>query len=107
MAASLKRLTDRSQTGNVALTSSIIQYAIFLATTGIILPVIDRISRRWLLIVGAIICGIIHFVTGAIMAVYGHKVDSVDGMHLPITHVLYHLGSLALDFDPILTSVHR
>ncbi|GJN71354.1 sugar transporter [Purpureocillium lilacinum] len=65
--------------GNVALTSSIIQYAIFLVTTGAILPIIDRLGRRWLLIIGAIVCGVLHFATGAIMAVYGHHVDSVDG----------------------------
>ncbi|CAI6089528.1 unnamed protein product [Clonostachys chloroleuca] len=65
--------------GNIALTSSIIQYVIFLVTTGVMLPIVDRLSRRWILITGAIICGILHFVTGAIMAVYGHAVDSVDG----------------------------
>ncbi|KAH6651989.1 general substrate transporter [Truncatella angustata] len=65
--------------GNVALTSSIIQYVIFLVTTGAILPFIDRIGRRPLLIGGAIICCIIHFTTGAVMAVHGHPVDSIDG----------------------------
>ncbi|KAK4070884.1 hypothetical protein Trihar35433_5351 [Trichoderma harzianum] len=65
--------------GNAALTSSIIQYVIFLVTTGGVLFVIDRMGRRWLLIVGAMICGVIHFVVGAIMAVYGHHVNSVDG----------------------------
>ncbi|KAL6903909.1 general substrate transporter [Trichoderma evansii] len=68
--------------GNAALTSSIIQYVIFLVTTGGVLFVIDRMGRRWLLIVGAIICGIIHFTVGAIMAVYGHHVDSVDGIDI-------------------------
>lgn len=38
-------------------------------------------GRRWLLIVGALICGVIHFAVGAMMAVYGHHVDSVDGKH--------------------------
>ncbi|KAH0421013.1 hypothetical protein CcaCcLH18_13676 [Colletotrichum camelliae] len=65
--------------GNVALTSSIIQYVIFLVTTGAILPIIDRLGRRPLLIGGAIICCIIHFTTGAVMASYGHAVHSVDG----------------------------
>lgn len=67
------------KSGNAALTSSIIQYVIFLVTTGGVLFVIDRMGRRWLLIVGAIICGVIHFTVGAVMAVYGHHVDSVDG----------------------------
>ncbi|KAI9147639.1 High-affinity glucose transporter [Paramyrothecium foliicola] len=65
--------------GNVALTSSIIQYVIFLVTTGAILPFIDRVSRRWLLIGGAIVCSVIHFTTGGVMASYGNAVDSVDG----------------------------
>lgn len=65
--------------GNVALTSSIIQYVIFLVTTGGILPIVDRIGRRTLLIGGAIVCCIIHFATGGIMAAYGHPVDSIDG----------------------------
>ncbi|CAM1509010.1 Fc.00g027490.m01.CDS01 [Cosmosporella sp. VM-42] len=65
--------------GNVALTSSIIQYVIFLVTTGGVLPFIDRIGRRKLLIIGSILCAILHFASGAIMASYGHHVDSVDG----------------------------
>ena len=48
-------------TGNTALTSSIIQYVIFLVTTGIVLPYIDRLGRRPLLISGALICGVLHF----------------------------------------------
>lgn len=47
--------------GNTNLTSSIIQYVIFLVTTGLMLPFIDRIGRRQLLIGGAIICMILHF----------------------------------------------
>ncbi|KAF4973573.1 hypothetical protein FZEAL_9292 [Fusarium zealandicum] len=66
-------------TGNVALTSSIIQYVIFLVTTGVVLPFIDRLGRRWLLIIGAIICAVLHFASGGIMAVYGHAVDNVGG----------------------------
>ncbi|KAF7561160.1 hypothetical protein G7046_g2968 [Stylonectria norvegica] len=65
--------------GNVALTSSIIQYVIFLVTTGAVLPFIDRLGRRWLLIGGAIACAILHFASGAVMASYGHHVDSVNG----------------------------
>ncbi|RSL97329.1 hypothetical protein CDV31_013094 [Fusarium ambrosium] len=66
-------------TGNVALTSSIIQYVIFLVTTGIVLPFIDRLGRRWLLIIGAVVCGVLHFTSGAVMAVHGYPVDNVDG----------------------------
>ena len=61
------------------MTSSIIQYVIFLVTTGTLLVVIDRVGRRPLLMGGAVICGLLHFITGAVMAVYGREVDSVDG----------------------------
>ncbi|KAH7322714.1 putative xylose permease [Stachybotrys elegans] len=66
-------------TRNTALTANIIQYVIFLVTTGGILPFIDRLSRRWLLIGGAIICCIIHSSTAAIMATRGYAVDNIDG----------------------------
>ncbi|KAF5023403.1 hypothetical protein F66182_4560 [Fusarium sp. NRRL 66182] len=66
-------------TGNTALTSSIIQYVIFLVTTGLVLPLIDRLGRRPLLVGGAIICGILHFSSGAVMASYGYPVDGIDG----------------------------
>ncbi|KAL1852513.1 hypothetical protein Daus18300_012111 [Diaporthe australafricana] len=67
------------QGGNSGLTSAIIQYVIFLVTTGGVLPVIDRVGRRTLLIYGAIICCLLHFIVGALMASYGHAVDSIDG----------------------------
>ncbi|KAF5585527.1 monosaccharide transporter [Fusarium pseudoanthophilum] len=66
-------------TGNTALTSSIIQYVIFLVTTGIVLPYIDRLGRRPLLISGALICGVLHFTSGAVMAVHGYPVDGIEG----------------------------
>ncbi|KAI1253344.1 hypothetical protein MGN70_005552 [Eutypa lata] len=66
-------------TGNSTLTSSIIQYVIFLVTTGLIIPVVDRIPRRLLLIVGALVCMVLHFTTAGLMASYGGPVDSVDG----------------------------
>ncbi|KAK3217386.1 hypothetical protein GRF29_1g2892404 [Pseudopithomyces chartarum] len=65
--------------GNTNLTSSIIQYVIFLVTTGLMLPFIDRIGRRQLLIGGAIICMILHFTTAGVMATYGQPVDNVFG----------------------------
>ncbi|RAH68561.1 sugar porter family MFS transporter [Aspergillus aculeatinus CBS 121060] len=66
-------------TGNTTLYSSAIQYVIFLVTTGVILPYIDRIGRRPLLMTGSILCMALHFAIAGIMASYGHHVDSVDG----------------------------
>jgi len=73
------RLANKRQGGNSALTSAIVQYVIFVVTTGAILPIIDRIGRRFLLLSGAVTCAILHFTSGALMASYGHAVDSVDG----------------------------
>lgn len=64
---------------NVVLWSAIIQYVIFLVTTGIILPFIDRFGRRQLLMGGAILCCILHFIIAALMASYGNEVDALGG----------------------------
>ena len=66
-------------TGNVNLYSSAIQYVIFLVTTGAMLPIIDRIGRRQLLLGGAFICMFLHFTTAGVMAVHGVPVDQVNG----------------------------
>lgn len=52
---------------------------IFLVTTGVILPYIDRIPRRLLLLTGSIVCCICHFTIAGLMASYGHHVDSING----------------------------
>ncbi|KAL2833950.1 general substrate transporter [Aspergillus pseudoustus] len=65
--------------GDTSLYSSIIQYVLFVVTTGVILPFIDRVGRRPLLIAGAIICMVLHYATAGTMAVYGHPVDQIDG----------------------------
>ncbi|KAL2836801.1 general substrate transporter [Aspergillus pseudodeflectus] len=66
-------------TGDTSLYSSIIQYVIFLVTTGVILPYIDRIGRRLLLISGAIASMALHFAIAGTMATYGNPVDSING----------------------------
>ncbi|GAB7362847.1 hypothetical protein MBLNU230_g3150t1 [Neophaeotheca triangularis] len=62
-----------------SLYSAIIQYVIFLVTTGGILPFIDKFSRRHLLMGGAIACCIIHFIIAALMASYGYEVSDIGG----------------------------
>ena len=74
-------------TGNTALTSSIIQYVIFLVTTGLVLPFIDRLGRRPLLIGGALFCAVLHFTSGAVMAVHGYPVDGIEGTLFFILYV--------------------
>ncbi|OKL62525.1 hypothetical protein UA08_02415 [Talaromyces atroroseus] len=65
--------------GNTTLYSSAIQYVIFLVTTGIMLPRVDRIGRRPLLMFGSVACMICHFTIAGLMANYGHWVPEVDG----------------------------
>ena len=65
--------------GNVTLYSAIIQYVIFVVTTGMILPVIDRFPRRVVLMTGSIISCILMFTIAAVFATSGHHVDEVDG----------------------------
>ncbi|KAF7168368.1 hypothetical protein CNMCM6106_003606 [Aspergillus hiratsukae] len=65
--------------GNTVLYSSAIQYVIFVVTTGVILPYIDRIGRRKLLLSGSVICMALHFTIAGIMASYGNPVDEIDG----------------------------
>lgn len=52
---------------------------IFLVTTGAILPFIDRVGRRKLLLSGAVLCMALHFAIAGTMATHGHYVDSVNG----------------------------
>ncbi|XHG08896.1 hypothetical protein AWENTII_011986 [Aspergillus wentii] len=65
--------------GNTTLYSTAIQYVIFLVTTGLMLPFIDRIGRRLLLLSGSVLCMICHFAIAGLMATYGHYVDEVNG----------------------------
>ncbi|KAI1342569.1 putative MFS glucose transporter [Xylariaceae sp. FL0016] len=65
--------------GNTNLYSSAIQYVIFIVTTGLMLPIIDRVPRRLLLLVGAVLCMALHFAVAGLMAVNGHHVDSING----------------------------
>lgn len=50
---------------------------IFLVTTAAVLPFIDRVGRRTLLLVGAVSSMILHYCIAAIMATEGWHVDSV------------------------------
>lgn len=76
--------------GNTNLYSSAIQYVIFLVTTGVMLPIIDRVGRRQLLLGGAVTCMTLHFATAGVMATYGRPVPEVFGN-----------ANLRLELDPI------
>lgn len=52
---------------------------IFVVTTGAILPKVDRIGRRLLLLSGSILCMALHFTIAGLMASRGHYVNQVNG----------------------------
>lgn len=79
----------RDVPGNTNLYSSAIQYVIFLVTTGVMLPIIDRVGRRQLLLGGAVTCMTLHFATAGVMATYGRPVPEVFGN-----------ANLRLELDP-------
>ena len=69
-------------TGDVAMVTSGIQYAVFIVFTGIMWIFIDKTGRRTLLVLGAIGMGICHFVIGGVMAGYHTDVpEGVGGNH--------------------------
>ncbi|KAK3385571.1 general substrate transporter [Podospora didyma] len=65
-------------TGNVAMVTSGIQYAVFIIFTGIMWIFIDKTGRRTLLIYGALGMGFCHFVIGGVMG--GHHIDVPEGV---------------------------
>ncbi|CZR57683.1 related to high-affinity glucose transporter [Phialocephala subalpina] len=67
-------------TGNVGLTSSGVQYAVFIIGTFFTFFFIDKTGRRPLLIYGALAMGICHFIVGGVMGTYGvYLPDGLDG----------------------------
>jgi hypothetical protein len=62
---------ESNLTRNADLTSSGVQYALFIIFTSVIFFFVDKTGRRPLLIYGAIGLGICQFVVGGIMGRYG------------------------------------
>ncbi|AEO68522.1 uncharacterized protein THITE_76090 [Thermothielavioides terrestris NRRL 8126] len=66
-------------TGNVAMVTSGIQYAVFIVFTGIMWLFIDQTGRRSLLIFGALGMGFCHFVVGGVMGAHSTYVPGGVG----------------------------
>jgi hypothetical protein len=66
-------------TGNINLISSGIQYTLFIIFTTFILFYIDKTCRRPLLIYGALIIALCHFVVGGILSSGEYVPCGVDG----------------------------
>ncbi|KAK3317423.1 general substrate transporter [Cercophora scortea] len=68
-------------TGNVAMVTSGVQYAVFIIFTGVMWIFIDKTGRRTLLIWGALGMGLCHFVVGGVMG--AHHIDVPGGVGDP------------------------
>jgi sugar porter (SP) family MFS transporter len=69
-------------TGDVAMVTSGIQYAVFIIFTGVMWLFIDKTGRRTLLIWGALGMGVCHFVVGGVMGTHSRYVPGgVGGNH--------------------------
>ncbi|KAK4101314.1 general substrate transporter [Parathielavia hyrcaniae] len=66
-------------TGDVAMVTSGIQYAVFIIFTGIMWLFIDKTGRRTLLVWGAIGMGFCHFVVGGVMGAHSRYVPEGVG----------------------------
>ncbi|GLI76638.1 hypothetical protein PoHVEF18_004912 [Penicillium ochrochloron] len=93
-------------TGNTTLWSSAIQYVLFLVTTGVMLPYIDRVGRRKLLLIGSVTCMVIHFVIAGVMASKGHPVPDVNGNANLTWSIKGSSGMAVIAFSYIFTSVY-
>ena len=98
--------TDLSQTGNTTLWSSAIQYVIFVVTTGIMLPYIDRVGRRKLLLIGSVTCMAVHAIIAAVMATKGHAVSSVNGNSNLTWEIKGSAGMTVIAFSYIFTGIY-
>ncbi|KAJ6127620.1 High-affinity glucose transporter [Penicillium sp. IBT 18751x] len=93
-------------TGNTTLWSSAIQYVIFLVTTGVMLPFIDRVGRRTLLLTGSVLCMIIHFIIAGVMASHGHAVSNVNGNTNLTWEIQGSAGMAVIAFSYIFTGIY-
>ncbi|OQE36321.1 hypothetical protein PENCOP_c012G03193 [Penicillium coprophilum] len=93
-------------TGNTTLWSSAIQYVIFLVTTGIMLPFIDRVGRRSLLLLGSVTCMVVHFIIAGVMASKGNPVANVNGNANLTWEIKGSAGMTVIAFSYIFTGIY-
>ncbi|KAJ5736440.1 High-affinity glucose transporter [Penicillium malachiteum] len=93
-------------TGNSSLYSAVIQYVIFVFTTGIMLPIIDRVGRRELLLIGSVTCMAVHAIIAAVMATKGHAVSEVNGNSNLTWEIKGNAGKAVIAFSYIFTAIY-
>lgn len=70
------------------------------------LPIIDRVGRRMLLLVGAVSCMIVHFVIAGVMASKGHPVPEVNGNTNLTWEIKGSAGMTVIAFSYIFTGIY-
>lgn len=70
------------------------------------LPVIDRIGRRQLLLVGSVSAMAIHIIIASVMATKGHAVSSVNGNANLTWEIKGDAGKAVIAFSYIFTAVY-
>lgn len=81
-------------TGDVAMVTSGIQYAVFIIFTGVMWLFIDKTGRRTLLVYGALGMGFCHFVVGGVMGAHHDNVPEGVGGNANIV-IAVHKGAPA------------
>jgi hypothetical protein len=66
-------------TGNINLIASGVQYALFIVFSTAMMPIIDKMGRRPLLIYGAMAMGICHFIVGGVLSAGEYVPGGVGG----------------------------
>jgi uncharacterized membrane protein (DUF485 family) len=70
------------------------------------LPFIDRVGRRKLLLVGSVTCMAVHFIIAGIMASKGHPVASVNGNANLTWEIKGSPGMAVIAFSYIFTGIY-
>lgn len=70
------------------------------------LPFIDRVGRRTLLLTGSVLCMIVHFVIAGVMASHGHAVSNVNGNANLTWEIKGSAGMAVIAFSYIFTGIY-
>lgn len=70
------------------------------------LPVIDRVGRRDLLLIGSISCMAVHFIIAGVMASKGHPVPDVNGNANLTWEIKGSAGMAVIAFSYIFTGIY-
>lgn len=70
------------------------------------LPIIDRVGRRQLLLIGSVTCMAVHAIIAAVMATKGHPVPNVNGNANLTWEIKGGAGKAVIAFSYIFTAIY-